>query len=195
MANHTVASPPSNTNQENLAPSADPLANVRSTAREALAGHIDRSAKQSGKRSRGPRSSDAEKVESLLCFVDGAEIAFALVDDAKRYLSSISNVGNSNGPSASVDIAIEALNLALAAGRRQLKGTRLAVDNTSAKALRSQRAALEQRLRLEQGTARPCDCAPRRCPARSSTARGTPRTSCRSGPRSPRPPSPRAPRC
>ena len=150
MANHTIVLPPNDANQENVAPSADPLANVRSTAREALAAHIDRSAKGSGKRSRGPKSSDAEKVESLLCFLDGAEIAFALVDDAKRYLSSISSVGNSNGPSASVDIAIEALNLALAAGRRQLKGTRLAVDNTRAKALRSQRAALAQRLRVEQ---------------------------------------------
>ena len=65
MANHTIVSPPSNANQENVAPSVDPLANVRSTARKALARHIDRSAKQSGKRSRGPRSSDAEKVESL----------------------------------------------------------------------------------------------------------------------------------
>jgi hypothetical protein len=133
MANHTIVSPPNDANQENVAPSADPLANVRSTAREALAAHIDRSAKGSGKRSRGPKSSDAEKVESLLCFLDGAEIAFTLVDNAKRYLSSISNVGNSNGLLASVDITIEALNLALAAGRRQLKGARLAVDNTSAK--------------------------------------------------------------
>ena len=95
MANHTIVSPPNDANQENAAPSADPLANVRSTAREALAAHIDRSAKGSGKRSRGPKSSDAEKVESLLCFLDGAEISFALVDDAKRYLSFISNVGNS----------------------------------------------------------------------------------------------------
>jgi hypothetical protein len=72
LPQHTIVSPPNDANQENVAPSADPLANVRSTAREALAAHIDRSAKESGKRSRGPRSSDAEKVESLLCFVDGA---------------------------------------------------------------------------------------------------------------------------
>ena len=83
MANHTIVSPPNDANQENVAPSADPLANVRSTARDALAAHIDRSAKEPGKRRRGPRSSDAEKVESLLCFIVGAEIAFALVDDAK----------------------------------------------------------------------------------------------------------------
>ena len=133
MANHTIVLPPNDANQENVAPSADALANVRSTAREALAAHIDRSAKEPGKRSRGPRSSDAEKVESLLCFVDGAEIAFALVDDAKRYLLSIGNVGNSNGPLASVGIVIEALNHAINAGRRQLKGARLAINNTSAK--------------------------------------------------------------
>ena len=36
MANHTIVSPPNDANQENVAPSADPLANVRSTAREAL---------------------------------------------------------------------------------------------------------------------------------------------------------------
>ena len=35
MANHTIVSPPSNANQENVAPSVDPLVNVRSTAREA----------------------------------------------------------------------------------------------------------------------------------------------------------------
>ena len=133
MANHTIVSPPNDANQENVAPSADVLANVRSTAREALAAHIDRSAKEPGKRSRGPRSSDAEKVESLLCFIDGAEIAFALVDDAKRYLLSIGNVGNSNGPLASFGIVIEALNHAINAGRRQLKGARLAINNTSAK--------------------------------------------------------------
>ena len=66
MANHTIVSPPNDANQENVAPSADVLANVRSTAREALAAHIDRSAKESSKHSRGPRSSDAEKVEPLL---------------------------------------------------------------------------------------------------------------------------------
>ena len=70
---------------------------------------------------------------SLLCFVDGAEIAFALVNDTKRYLSFIGNVGKSNGPSASVGVAIEALELAIVAGRRQLKGARLAISNTSAK--------------------------------------------------------------
>ena len=128
-----MVSPPVDANQKNVAPSTDPLANARSTAREARAAHIDRSAKESSKRSRGPRSSDAEKVESLLCFVDGAETAFALVDDAKRYLSSIGNAKNSSGTSASLGIAVEALHLAITAGRRQLKGARLAINNTNAK--------------------------------------------------------------
>ena len=69
----------------------------------------------------------------MLCFVNGVEIAFALVNDAKQYLLSIGNVGNSNGSLASVGIAIEALHLAIVAGRRQLKGAKLAINNTSAK--------------------------------------------------------------
>ena len=86
MANHVIVPPPNDANQENVAPSADPLANVCSTAQEALADHIYRSAKQSGKRSCGLGSSNAEKIKLLLCLVDDAEIGFALVDDAKRYL-------------------------------------------------------------------------------------------------------------
>ena len=44
----------------------------------------------------------------MLCFVDGTETAFTLVDGAKRYLSSIGNVENSDRPLASVGIAIAA---------------------------------------------------------------------------------------
>ena len=51
MANHTIVAPLNDTNQENVVPSADPLANVRSTVREVLTAHIDRSAK--GKRRAG----------------------------------------------------------------------------------------------------------------------------------------------
>ena len=69
----------------------------------------------------------------LLCFVDGTEIAFALVDNTKRYLSSISNVRNSNSLLVYVGIVIKALHLTIAAGKRQLKGVILAVYNTSAK--------------------------------------------------------------
>ena len=106
MPNHMIVLPPNDANKENVAPSANPLANVHSTAREALAAHSNRLTKKPGKRSCCLRSSDAKKVESLLCFIDGTETAFALVDDATRHLSSIGNVGNSDGPSASVGIVI-----------------------------------------------------------------------------------------
>ena len=50
MTNHTVVSPSNDAKQEDVAPSTNPLANERSTAREALAAHFDRLAKESGKR-------------------------------------------------------------------------------------------------------------------------------------------------
>jgi hypothetical protein len=52
--------------QENVNPSIDIIANVRSSARGVRAAHIDGSAKETRKRSRGPRSSDAEKIESTM---------------------------------------------------------------------------------------------------------------------------------
>ena len=51
LPQHTVVSLPNDANQEKVAPSANPLANLQSTAREALAAHINRSAK--GKRRAG----------------------------------------------------------------------------------------------------------------------------------------------
>ena len=69
----------------------------------------------------------------MLCFVDRANIVFALVNDAKQYLLSVGSVGNFDGLLVSVGIAIEVLHFAIDAGRRQLKGIRLAVDSTSAK--------------------------------------------------------------
>ena len=51
--------------QENVDPSIDIIANLRSSARGVRAAHIDGSAKEMRKRSRGLRSSDAEKIESL----------------------------------------------------------------------------------------------------------------------------------
>ena len=120
---------PVDANQENVATSTNPLANTRSTTQEtrsdhidstARAVHIDRLEKESGKHSCGLRSSNAEKVDSMLCVVDSTETVFALVNNTRWYLSSIGNVGNSNGPSTSIGIAIKALHLAIAAGRRQL---------------------------------------------------------------------------
>ena len=97
MANRTIVLSSNGAKKEDVAYSTNPLANVRSNVREALAAHFDRFAQELGKRSRGLQSSDAEKVESFLCFVDGTETGFALVDDAKRHPLSIGNVGNSTG--------------------------------------------------------------------------------------------------
>ena len=108
MANHTTVSPSNDTKQEDIVPSTILLANVCSTAREALVVHSDRLTKESGKHSHSLRSSDADKVESLLCFIDGTDAAFALVNGAKRHLSSIGNVRNSDGPLATIGIAIAA---------------------------------------------------------------------------------------
>jgi hypothetical protein len=80
MASALLALADAAADQENVDPSIDIIANVRSSARGVRAVHIDGSAKETRKRSRGPRSSDAEKIESLLCFIDGAETAFALAN-------------------------------------------------------------------------------------------------------------------
>ena len=65
-------------NQENVDPSIDIIANVCSSARGVRTSHIDGSAKEARKRNRGPQSSDAEKIELLLCFIDSAGTVFAL---------------------------------------------------------------------------------------------------------------------
>ena len=119
--------------QENVYSLADPLVNVHSTARGARAAHIVGSAKEPGKRSRGPRNSDAEKIELLLSFVDRTETAFALTDNVKQYLSSIGNSGNSNSTPTSLGLVIEALKLVTSTDIQQLNGTRTAINNAKAK--------------------------------------------------------------
>ena len=123
MASALLALADAAADQENVDPSIDIIANVRSSARGVRAAHIDGSAKETRKRSRGPRSSDAEKIESLLCFIDGAETAFALADDVIQYLSSIGNLG----------LAVEALRLVTTTGTHQLNAIRKEVDYTKAK--------------------------------------------------------------
>ena len=78
MASALLALADAAADQENVDPLIDIIANVRSSVRGVRAAHIDWSAKEARKRSRGLRSSDAEKIESLLCFIDGRETVFAL---------------------------------------------------------------------------------------------------------------------
>ena len=90
-------------------------------------------AKESGKRSRGPRSSNAEKIELLLSFVDRAETAFALADEVKQQLSFIGNSGNSNSTLTSLGLTSIALKLVTSTGRHPLNGVIMAVNKTKAK--------------------------------------------------------------
>ena len=92
MADRPVVSPVDQENTHpNVPPLADALSNVRDAARVARAAHIDWLAKETGKRKRGPRNSNAAKIEALLSHVDGAETAFQLAEDVVRYLSAIEN--------------------------------------------------------------------------------------------------------
>ena len=68
--------------QENVDPSIEIITNIRSSVRGARAAYIDGPAKEARKRSHGPRISGAEKIKLLLCFIDGAETAFTLANDA-----------------------------------------------------------------------------------------------------------------
>ena len=77
---------------ENDDPIADVVDNVRSAARGALAPHIDGSSKDLNKRGRGPRMSDAAKIESLYASADCLEALFALVDDVRHHAGSKTRV-------------------------------------------------------------------------------------------------------
>ena len=92
-----------NTNQENVSPSVSPE-NVRKAACNAMAEHIDGTAKESRKRDRRERFSDAEKVELVFSSIDRAKVALLLVDEVVLYVSSASTSGNT--------LAVEALKLA-----------------------------------------------------------------------------------
>ena len=67
--------------QENVDPSINIIANICSSAQGVRAAYIDGSAKETSKQNCGPWTSNVEKTKSLLCFIYGAETAFALADD------------------------------------------------------------------------------------------------------------------
>ena len=126
--NLSIVSPADQENvHPNVAPPLDALSNVRDAARVAVAAHIDGSAKNVSKRKRGPRDSDAEKIESLLSLIDGAETAFQLVADVMRYLSAVEHAPPSLG------LAVEALKFVTFAGKRQTESMRSAINSTKAK--------------------------------------------------------------
>jgi len=100
--------------QENVPPprglsTSGVTARVRSAAIYAVAGQINGSAKDSNKRRLGPRLDDPEKIELFFRKMDGAGSLFNLADDAKRYLESIVNAGNTNIPPNSLGPAIDVL--------------------------------------------------------------------------------------
>ena len=74
--------------QENAHPNVPPLpdapSNMRDAACVAKTAHINRSAKETGKRKRGPRNSDTAKIEALLSHVNGTETVFQLAEDVVR---------------------------------------------------------------------------------------------------------------
>ncbi len=72
--------------QENVDPFANAIANVHSSARGAMAAHIDRLEKTSNKRSCGPQMSNAKKIKSLFATINNVEVIFALVDNVRHYL-------------------------------------------------------------------------------------------------------------
>jgi len=80
--------------QEDRRPLATLAANVLQNARGARAPHIDGTAKLSNKRLRGPRSSDAQKFESMFTTIDRIEALIALAEDVRQYL--LSTCSNSN---------------------------------------------------------------------------------------------------
>ena len=116
--------------KENAAPPDNPVADVLRTARNAMAAHVDGSARSSGKRSRGPRSSDAQKVESVFACIDRIESLFGLTEDLRLFLDAMSNSNASHG---SLRPAINALEFISSAGKDQIVRLRSATNNTSAK--------------------------------------------------------------
>ena len=153
MANHTIVSPLNDASQENVAPYVDPLANVHSTAQEALAVHIDRSVRQTQSRS-----------------------ATNLMQCLDKYGNNLS-VHIAIMPSPASD-SFPSLKLKVRNGR------------TTSWLHFVPSVPLSSNTSSRTDTACTCTYAPRHCPARSSTVRGTLRTGRRSDSWSMRPHSP-----
>ena len=125
LASHVTPTTDTTTDQENVSP-VDPVVNVRNDARKAMAMHIDGSTKESKKRARRDRLSDAEKIESVFTSSDCIEALVSLVDDVRFFLES----GN-----ASTLIDLKALKYILSVGKLQLNHIQKAIDCTKSKTM------------------------------------------------------------
>ena len=82
------------------------LQNARGAGR---APHIDGTAKHSNKRLRGPRSTDAQKLESMFITINRIDATFSLAEDLRQCL--LSACSNLNCSRSSLQLAIDALAL------------------------------------------------------------------------------------
>ena len=126
-------------NKENADPIDDLTANVRDAAITAMAAHVDGSAKSSKKRSRGAKSSDSKKIETLFQLIDNADCLMSLVYDVSQYLSSTpkNNISDRQQP-LSTSLAIDVLQFVSSEGKHQLKRMRASTNNTKAKSRAAQ---------------------------------------------------------
>ena len=93
--------------------------------------HINGTAKLSNKRLRGPRSTDAQKNESMFVTIDRIEAKLSFVDDLWQY--PLSTYSNLNGWCYSLEPTIDALAFMGSESKVQKVGLRTVTNNTSAK--------------------------------------------------------------
>ena len=105
--------------------------NVLQNARGTRAPHIDGTVKLSNKRLRGPRSTDAQKLESMFTTIDRIDTMFSLAKDLWQYLLSVCS--KSNCSQSSLQPAIDALAFMGSESKVQMVRLRSATNNTSAK--------------------------------------------------------------
>ena len=106
-------------------------ANVLRNARGARAPHIDGTAKLSNKHLRGPRSTDAQKLESMFTTIDRIDATFSLAEDLRQYLLSVCSKSDSSQSSLQPEINA----LAFMGSESKVQMVRLCslTNNTSAK--------------------------------------------------------------
>ena len=149
---------------EDRRPLANLAVNVLQNARGARAPHIDGTAKLSNKRLRGPRSTDAQKLESVFITIDRIDAIFSLAEDLWQYL--LSTCSNLSCSQSSLQLAIDALAFMGSESKVQMVRLRSVTNNTSAKKRLPKPTA--NLLRSKDGGPRTIRCSARslRCPTR-----------------------------